>query len=168
MCLPRLMWDGTVSKMRKSPLISGWKQRSSLGMQDFAVWYMFAKGNACKCRCWSQFWLHDWCQPLPWHLCWDKGESQEVKWYFPSLIITQQASPACLVIKEIRCQEKLQCSFSSKNAFSLMVKRSTVFWYCFWDGWSCGSIFSTLTLPCNLLHNSVWILWGQSFLNCSM
>ena len=111
MCLPRLMWDGTVSKMKKSPLISGWNQRSSLGMEDFAVWYMFPKGNACKCRCWSKFWLHDWCQPLPWHLCWDKGESQEVKWYFPSLIITQQASPACLVIKKNQVSREAAMQF---------------------------------------------------------
>lgn len=33
--------------------------------------------------------LCDWCQHFHWHLCSDKGKSQEVK-CFPSLIVTQQ------------------------------------------------------------------------------
>lgn len=106
--------------------IPGWKQRSSLGREDFAVQYIFPKGNACKIQmliptltfvagasnCTGTF-------------VQTKGKAK--KWndiFLPSSLLSMACS---LSYKKFKCQGKLQCRFLSKTVFSLTVQRSTTF-----------------------------------------
>lgn len=124
-CLGWWMMERQVITTECLPIL-GWKQRSSLGMEDFAMQSIFPKGDACKI------------QMLIPTLTFVAGASNYTgtfvqtkrrakKWndiFLPSSLLSMACS---LSYKKLKCQRKLQCSFSSKHAFSLIVKRSIMF-----------------------------------------
>lgn len=121
----------------KVKVISGWAGRV------LRCNIYFQRETLAKCRCWSPFWPL-WLVPVfalaPFYAGIEK--SQEVKWYFSCLIITQHGY---LAHSKRSSVQRNQC-FLSQNASSLWLRDSLYILISIWKGWSWELFFAVLTL----------------------